>query len=62
MRKDLQQFVRVLNWMRLSIPGYNVQVRPLVELLEQVCKVAGGAHKGQGGQSDAGRRGMDEGA
>ncbi len=62
MGKDLQQFVCALNWMRLSIPGYNVQVRPLLELMEQVCKVAEGAHKGEGGQSEAERFGMDGGA
>ncbi len=47
MGKDLQQFVCAMKWMRLSIPGYNVQVRPLLELMEQVCKAARGRTKGK---------------
>jgi hypothetical protein len=31
---ELQQFLCAMNWMRLSMPEYNVQVRPLMDLME----------------------------
>ncbi len=47
MGKNLQQFVCTNKWMRLSIPEYNVQVRPLVELMEKGCKAVLGGTKGK---------------
>ncbi|KAF0712314.1 hypothetical protein As57867_004858, partial [Aphanomyces stellatus] len=40
--QDLQQFICAMNWMRMSIPRYNVVVKPITELLEAVYKAAGG--------------------
>ncbi len=40
--KDLQQFLCVLNWMRLYMPSYNRVVQPLAELMEAVYKAGGG--------------------
>ncbi|KAF0701908.1 hypothetical protein AaE_016248 [Aphanomyces astaci] len=39
---DLQQYVCAINWMRMSIPGYNVLVQPLTEMLERVFAAGGG--------------------
>ena len=39
--KDLQQFVCAMNWMRQSIPGYNKQVKPLMDFMEKVYQKAG---------------------
>ncbi|KAF0717916.1 Aste57867_2018 [Aphanomyces stellatus] len=39
---DLQQYVCAINWMRMSIPGYNVLVQPLTELLKRVFAASGG--------------------
>ena len=38
---DLQQFLCGVNWMRSSLPNYNVTVAPLQELLEQALRAAG---------------------
>ncbi len=40
--QDLQQFLCAANWMRASIPAYNVIVSPLMELLERAYAAAGG--------------------
>ncbi len=44
---DLQQYVCAINWMRMSIPGFNVLVQPLSEILERVFAAAGGKRKKQ---------------
>ena len=38
---DLQQYICAINWMRASIPGYNILVQPLAELLERVFAQTG---------------------
>ena len=43
--QDLQQFICALNWMRMSIPGYNKLTHPLNQLMEEVYKKAGGRTK-----------------
>jgi hypothetical protein len=43
--QDLQQFLCAANWMRASIPAYNVIVRPLMELIEQTYAEAWGASR-----------------
>ncbi len=43
--KELQQFICALNWMRTSIPGYNVVVAPMQQCMEAVYKLAGGRTK-----------------
>ncbi len=40
--QDIQQFLCAANWMRASIPAYNVIVRPLMELMEQAYAEAVG--------------------
>ncbi|ETV90041.1 hypothetical protein H310_15126 [Aphanomyces invadans] len=40
--QDLQQFICAMNWMRMSIPRYNVIVQPMTDLMESVYKAAGG--------------------
>ncbi len=40
--KGLQQFLCAANWMRTSIPGYNVLARPLMDLMEEAYARAGG--------------------
>ena len=44
---DLQQYVCAINWMRMSIPGYNVLVQPLSAVLERVFAAAGGKRNKQ---------------
>ena len=39
---DLQQYVCALNWMRMSIPGFNILVRDLAAVLERVFAAVGG--------------------
>ncbi|ETV63678.1 hypothetical protein H257_19389, partial [Aphanomyces astaci] len=39
---DLQQYMCAINWMRISIPGYNMLVQPLTEMLERVFAAGGG--------------------
>ena len=39
---DLQQYVRALNWVRMSILAYNVLVQPLTALMEMVYAAVGG--------------------
>ncbi|ETV79142.1 hypothetical protein H257_07229 [Aphanomyces astaci] len=39
---DLQQYVCALNWMHMSIPGFNVLVRDLTVVLERVFSSVGG--------------------
>ncbi|KAF0711038.1 hypothetical protein As57867_005399, partial [Aphanomyces stellatus] len=48
---DLQQYVCAINWMRMSIPGYNVLVQPLTELLERVFAASGGKRTKQAAAS-----------
>ncbi|KAF0744145.1 hypothetical protein Ae201684_001287 [Aphanomyces euteiches] len=40
--QDLQQFICAMNWMRMSIPRYNVVVKPLTDLMEKIYALAGG--------------------
>ncbi|KAH9182886.1 hypothetical protein AeNC1_015138, partial [Aphanomyces euteiches] len=42
---ELQQFVCALNWMRMSIPGYNKIVAPLMDCLERAYAAADGRTK-----------------
>ena len=44
---DLQQYVCAINWMRMSIPGYNVLVQTLSAVLEKVFAAAGGKRNKQ---------------
>lgn len=45
--QDLQQFVCALGWMRMSIPGHNKLTQPLMDLLEEVYRKAGGRSRRQ---------------
>ena len=42
---DLQQFICAMNWMRASLPGYNVLVAPLLQLLEEIYRLAASRKK-----------------
>ena len=39
---DLQQYVCEINWMRMILPGYNVLMQPLTEVLQRVYAENGG--------------------
>jgi hypothetical protein len=56
---ELQQFLCAMNWMRLSMPRYNVQVRPLMDLMELVYKAAGGRTKAKVTRVDLAAVGWD---
>ncbi|KAF0722457.1 hypothetical protein Ae201684_018400 [Aphanomyces euteiches] len=44
---ELQQYVCAINWMGVSIPGFNALVQPLTEILERVYSAAGGKRNKQ---------------
>ena len=43
--KELQQFICAMNWMRTSVPGYNVLVAPMQRCMEKVYQLAVGRTK-----------------
>jgi hypothetical protein len=43
--QELQQFLCSINWMRASIPGYNMLVAPLAKVMEEAYQLAGGRTK-----------------